>query len=256
MERSRKISRSPRPQAPTRPGPARPFARIAQARGTAANLIYAALREDIVSMRLSPGQPINEKQLALDHGVSRTPVREALLKLAGEHLVDIFPQSGTFVARIPIAALPEALMVRKALEDLTVRLAAQKATAEQVVGFRSILDEQLVYARRGEGLKFHAADQKFHAAIAEAAGHPNVWRLVLQVKVQVDRYCLLTLPAPGRMKILVQEHAAIVDAIAAHDADKAAAAMFKHLDWLRGSIHKIDGLNRDFFDLPPEWLDQ
>ena len=83
---------------------------------TAANLIYRTLRDDIVAMRMTPGEPINEKAVALKHGMSRTPVREALLRLAGEHLVEIFPQSGTFVTRIPMAALPEAILVRKALE--------------------------------------------------------------------------------------------------------------------------------------------
>ncbi len=231
--------------------PPRAAARIVQVRSrTAANLIYTSLRHDIVSMRLSPGQPVNEKQLALDHGVSRTPVREALLRLAGENLVDIFPQSGTFVARIPVAALPEAVMVRKALEDLTVRLTAQNANAQQVAALRDSLDEQRAFARRGDRIRFHAADQNFHAAIAEIAGHPNVWQLVQQVKVQVDRFCMLTLPAPGRMKVLIEEHAAIVTAIAAHDSAKAAAAMTAHLDGLEASIRDVGGLNPDFFDFP------
>ena len=239
--------------------PPRPHPRIAQARSrtsTASNLIYAALRDDIVSMRVSPGQPVNEKRLALDHGVSRTPVREALLRLAGEHLVDIFPQSGTFVARIPIAALPEAVMVRRALEDLTVRLAAQNAGAEQIATLRDNLDAQLGFALRGDRLAFHLTDQKFHAIIADIAGHPNVWRLVLQVKVQVDRYCLLTLPAPGRMKILIGEHEEILAGIATHDEARAAAAMAAHLDWLSKSIRDIRGLNREFFDIPPGWPNQ
>lgn len=233
--------------------PPRTHARIAQVRSrTAANLIYASMRDDIVSMRVAPGQPINEKQLALDHGVSRTPVREALLRLAGEHLVDIFPQSGTFVARIPIAALPEAVMVRKALEDLTVRLAAQNASAQQFATLRDNLDEQKAFVRRGDRLNFHLTDQKFHAMIADIAGHPNVWRLVLQVKAQVDRYCMLTLPAPGRMKVLVEEHAEILAGIAAHDSARAAAAMGAHLDWLSASIRNIGDLNPDFFEMPAE----
>ena len=190
---------------------------------TAANLIYRALRNDIIAMRLPPGQPINEKPLALDHGVSRTPVREALLRLAGEHLVEIFPQSGTFVARIPIAALPEAIMVRKALEDLTVRLAAKMATEADIARLRENLDEQKAFVRRGDRLGFHLTDREFHAIIADIAGHPNIWRMVEQVKVQVDRYCRLTLPAPGRMGRLIAEHAAILAAMATHDEARAAS---------------------------------
>jgi DNA-binding GntR family transcriptional regulator len=235
----------------------RPHPRIARARSrTAANLIYTALRDDIIFMRLSPGHPIDEKQLALDHGVSRTPVREALLRLASEHLVDIFPQSGTFVARIPLAVLPEAVMVRKALEDLTVRLAAKMATEADIARLRENLDEQKAFVRRGDRLGFHLTDREFHAIIADTADHPNIWRMVQQVKVQIDRYCMLTLPAPGRMKILIAEHAAILAGIATHDEARAGVAMATHLDWMNSSIYDIRGLNRDFFDVPPEWPGQ
>jgi DNA-binding GntR family transcriptional regulator len=223
---------------------------------TAANLIYNALRNDIVAMRMTPGEPINEKATALKHGVSRTPVREALLRLSGEHLVEIFPQSGTFVTRIPIAALPEAIMVRKALENVTVRLAAKIGTDAQINRLRENLDEQKAFVRGDDRLGFHITDQDFHAIIADIAGHPNIWRLATQVKAQVDRYCMLTLPAPGRMRSLIGEHTEILDAIAAHDEARAGAAIAVHLDWLSNSVRDISGLNRDFFDIPPGWPNQ
>jgi DNA-binding GntR family transcriptional regulator len=219
----------------------------------AADQVYASLRDDIVTMRVAPGQPLNEKRLALAHGVSRTPVREALLRLAGEQLVDIFPQSGTFVGRIPITALPEAILVRKALEDLTVREAAKNVTPARLDALRASIAEQQALADRDDRERFHEADEAFHAAVAEAAGHPAVWRLVLQVKVQVDRYRRLTLPMAGRMDRIVAEHAAVVDAIAAHDSAQAAAAIAKHLNGLSDSIGDIRDLNPDFFDLPPDW---
>jgi DNA-binding GntR family transcriptional regulator len=84
------------------------------------SLIYQTLRREIVSMHRKPGDPIIEKELASTFGVSRTPIREALLRLSAEHLVEIAPQSGTFVARIPLADLPEAIVIRRALEELAV----------------------------------------------------------------------------------------------------------------------------------------
>jgi GntR family transcriptional regulator, rspAB operon transcriptional repressor len=231
----------------------RPHPRIAQARGrTAANLIYLALRDDIVAMRMKPGEPINEKRLALDHGVSRTPVREALLRLAGEHLVDIFPQSGTFVARIPIVALPEAILIRKALEVMTAREAARNAGPERIAALRQSIERLRTLTRKGDRPRFHAADDAFHAAIAEAAGHPGVWRLVQQVKVQVDRYRLLTLPVPGRMARVVEEHAAVVEAIATHDEARASDTMASHLDGLSASISDVRNLNPQYFDVPAD----
>jgi DNA-binding GntR family transcriptional regulator len=219
---------------------------------TAANLIYRALRDDIVAMRMPPGEPINEKTLALKHGVSRTPVREALLKLSGEHLVEIFPQSGTFVTRIPIAALPEAILVRKALEELTAREAAQYADADQVAALKQSIDRQQKLARQGDKSRFHDADDAFHAGVAEASGHPGIWRLILQVKLQLDRYRRLTLPVPGRMSRVVDEHALVVEAIAAHDPAAAGAAMAAHLDGLSASIRDVRDLNPKYFDMPAE----
>jgi DNA-binding GntR family transcriptional regulator len=210
-------------------------------------LIYREVRDDIVSMRRKPGEPIVERQIALARGVSRTPVREALLRLADEDLVEIFPQSGTFVARIPMGALPEAILMRTALEQTTARLAAERADPGHVARLRELLARQRRVEARGDRDRFHAADEAFHAAIAQAAGHPGIWRFIEQVKIQVDRYRRLTLPVPGRMRRVLAEHAAIVEAIEKHDGPGAAAAMAAHLERLRASIGDVRDLNPDYF---------
>jgi len=234
------------------PSAPRPPLAIAQARTrTAAAVVHHALRDDIIAMRIAPGQPINEKSVALMHGVSRTPVREALLRLAGERLVEIFPQSGTFVARIPLAMLPEAILVRKALEGVTVRGATERADTVLIATLRRLIDGQRELERRGDRDRFHAADDAFHAAIADAAGHPGIWQLIEQVKVQVDRFRRLTLPVPGRMGRVVEEHAAVVAAMAAGDADRAVAAMGAHLDGLSASIRDVRDVNPNYFELAP-----
>jgi GntR family transcriptional regulator, rspAB operon transcriptional repressor len=224
--------------------------RVMVARGrpnSSANVIYRALRADIVSMRRKPGEPISEKEIASVHGVSRTPVREALLRLADDQLVDIRPQSGTFVARIPIGALPETILVRMALEQLTARLAAERAGAGEVAGLYDIMEEQHRMASLGDRDRFHEADEAFHRAIAEAGGHGGIWLLVEQVKIQVDRYRRLTLPVPGRMSMVIDEHRAIVAAIEAHDAARAGCAMTAHLENLRASIGDVRDLNPEYF---------
>src|SRR5712672_1648887 len=96
---------------------------------TASAKIYADLRAELVSLQRRPGEVISEAEIALCYGVSRTPVREAILTLSDEGLVEIFPQSGIFVARILMAALPEAIIIRKALEATTARFASGLATA-------------------------------------------------------------------------------------------------------------------------------
>src|SRR5258708_38092102 len=138
---------------------------------TASAKIYADLRAELVSLQRRPGEAISEAEIALCYGVSRTPVREAILKLADDGLVEIFPQSGIFVSRIPIAALPEAIIIRKALEETTARLAAERATPSQILALHSIVERQREADVAKDSEAFHQADERFHASIAEVAGH-------------------------------------------------------------------------------------
>ena len=220
---------------------------------SAASLIHAGLRDDIVSMRRAPGDPIAEKEIVETYGVSRTPVREALLRLANEKLVDIFPQSGTFVAHIPLRALPEAIVIRTSLEETAARLAAGRATRSQVIGLHAVIEKMRESEAAGDREAFHQADERFHAAVAEMAGCPGIWAVVQQVKVQVDRYRRLTLPQEGRMLRVIEEHTAIARAIEARDPVAAVAHMSGHLSTLITDIDDIKDLNPDYFvDAPAQ----
>jgi GntR family transcriptional regulator, rspAB operon transcriptional repressor len=214
---------------------------------TASAMVYRELRQEIVWLRRKPGEPIIEKEIAQAQSVSRTPVREALLRLAAEGLVDTVSKSGTFVARIPLRALPEAMVVRKALEQVTARSAAIHARKSEVTSLRAILERQREADAAGDRSAFHGADEAFHAAIATVGRYPGIWSLVQGVKTQIDRYRLLTLPQPGRMARVIKEHAAVVAAIEDHDADRAATAMEGHLDGLQISMEDIRRMNPDFF---------
>jgi DNA-binding GntR family transcriptional regulator len=209
--------------------------------------IYADLRAELVSLERLPGEPISEAELAQSYGFSRTPVREAVRRLADEGLVEIFPQSGTFVARIPLAALPEAIVIRKALEETSARLAAKRAQRSQVIALFAHLQRQREASRLGDRNAFHQADEAFHCVIAEAAGYRGIWTLVEQVKVHVDRYRRLTLPQAGRVARAIAEHGAIATAIESGDGARAAQAMAVHLDGLLTDIPSIRSLNPDYF---------
>ncbi|MBP2297597.1 GntR family transcriptional regulator [Azospirillum picis] len=206
---------------------------------TAADAIHRDLRAEIVSLKRKPGEPIVEKQIAEAYGVSRTPVREAVLKLADEGLIEIFPQSGTFVARIPLGALPEAGVIRKVLERATVRFAAERATRSQVAALHACLERQREVDADGDADGFHQADEAFHAHITEMAGYPGFWTIIQQAKVQLDRCRRLTLPVPGRMRTVIAEHEAIVEGIATRDADEAERCLIRHLDNLQITVDDV-----------------
>jgi DNA-binding GntR family transcriptional regulator len=218
---------------------------------TAASRIYADLRAELVSMQRHPGEVISEAEIALSYGVSRTPVREAILKLSDEGLVEIFPQSGIFVSRIPLAALPEAIIIRKALEETTARLAAERATSSQILILHAILARQREANVAEDRDGFHQADETFHGTIAEVARYPGIWTLIQQVKVHVDRYRRLTLPQTGRMSHVIAEHEVILAAIERHDPEGARTAMGAHLERLLGDISATQHTNPGFFDAWP-----
>ena len=213
--------------------------------------IAAQLRQEIVSLRRPPGSAIIEQQIAEAHGVSRTPVREAVLRLADEGLIEVFPQSGTFVSRIPADELGEAIAIRRALEEATVRVAARLAAPGDIARLQTQLAGQQAIAEAGDQAAFHRADELFHATLAEIAQQKRFWQLVLQVKMQVDRFRLLTLPVPGRMRAVVAEHSAIVAAIAAGSADAAAAAIASHLDFLLGAVAGARLAHPELFETVP-----
>lgn len=214
-------------------------------RTTTATAVYRDLHAAIVSMRVPPGTPLHEKTLTERYGVSRTPVREALIRLVEDSLVEVFPQSGTFVARIPMGLIPEAVIIRQALEDATVSRAAAGAKAADLAALDKILAEQKFLFSRKDVDAFHDADEAFHEAIAQISGHPGIWTYLKPAKIQIDRCRRLTLPALGRMEFVISEHLLIRDAIAAHDVEAARAAMHRHLSAV---IPETDALRSTFPD--------
>lgn len=214
---------------------------------TAADVVHQTLRGEILSMHRAPGATISEKDIAAAHGISRTPVREAILRLAEERLIEITPKSGTRVSLIPIAALGDAMCAREALETMLVRMAAERARPSAVTAMRAIVEHQRECIGSTDADAFHDADEALHRAIAEAADHPGVWSMVLQIKVQLDRVRHLTLPKPGRIEHVVQEHEVVVDAIAARDPDRAVGAMRLHVESLKQALGEIRHANPDYF---------
>lgn len=222
--------------------------------------IHTALRDAIVAMSLAPGSALQEKQIALAYGVSRTPVREAILKLADERLVDVFPQHGTFVSRISVEAVRDAMVIRSALERAGVRAAAEAVAAAPAADrptlmepVRSAIRRQRIAHDSAALADFHAADEDFHQAIAELAGHPNLWRVIRQEKAHVDRCRLLALPSPHRRAAAIAEHTTVADAIASADADKAEAAMAAHLGRLIPSLDDLAAAHPGYF---ADWPDR
>ena len=214
---------------------------------SASAALYRLLRNEIVTLVRRPGEAVLERTLAEEYGVSRTPVREVVRQLAEEGLVTVYPNAGTFVARIPAGDLEEAIVIRNALEEASAKLAADRADAAAHERIEAAVQATADAVRGTDRERFHVADESFHAEISAASGFPGLWRVAQQVKVQLDRYRRLTLPEEGRMPRIVDEHAAILDAIRRRDGAGAAGAMAEHLAKLLADLDAVIARQPDFF---------
>lgn len=214
---------------------------------SASRRVYLALRQRIIDMDMVPGARVVELDLAREFGVSRTPVHEAVQRLAEEGLIEILQRVGTFVARIPINELEEAMLVRTALEVAVVEKAAGHITADRIGQLRAILAEQRRCTQALDANGFHRGDEAFHAALAQIAGYAGIWRTIQQTKAQVDRFRRLTLPIEGRMKGVIEEHERVVDALEAGHPEQAGCAMREHLDHVLPVIEVTRAFRPDYF---------
>lgn len=214
----------------------------------AAPQVVEWLRESILSLRLAPGTPLSRAELAERFELSQTPVRDALLQLSQEGLVDIFPQHATLVSRIDIPSAMQAHFLRRAIELEVVRILAL-APADSTAVLRARLTAQIELQAAlaiADTEEFITSDQAFHRMMYEAAGAPDLYELVRRRSGHLDRLRRLDLPSPGKAERVVSDHRAILAALAAHDPDAAQAAMRTHLSGTLGRIADIRARHPDY----------
>ena len=209
--------------------------------------VYAMVQEEIVALEFKPGQPLSEKELSLRYGVSRTPVREALLQLADEDLVEIYPQSGTFVSRISVHGVTEAQFIREALETAALRRALEHITPEDVKRLEENLDRQRGANEAHDTETFYILDEAFHQALVERSGYPGVWRIAQRAKVHLNRARRLSLPAVSTLGRLIDQHATVLEHVAAGDGEQAEAALSEHLRMVLADLPKLEREYEDYF---------
>jgi DNA-binding GntR family transcriptional regulator len=216
-------------------------------RGNARRQAYEALREAIIAGSLVPGTRLSENELAESLGVSRTPVREALLRLREEQLVDVVPQMGTFVTPISISAVKDAQFLREAVECAAVRLATERATPEQVERLRTILARQEVARDAGDFDAWFGLDEEFHHALCELSGRGIAWSVGQRANGHLARVRRLSLPVPSYLTEMVDEHRRVVDAIDLGDPDLAEAALRHHLRMVLSGVPRIRAEHPELF---------
>jgi DNA-binding GntR family transcriptional regulator len=215
---------------------------------SATRRVERELRRAIIDLELPPGTRLSEQDLASRLGVSRQPVREALIGLAKTRLVEVVPQRGTSVVKISVRKMMEARFVREAIEIAVVRRACEAFDREARERTEHLLETQLEAATAGDHQSFRRYDELFHKALSTGSGCPMAWRTVEDIKAHMDRVCLLTLPGSDAMLPLVEQHREIVAAIDAQDPDRAERAMRHHLSTILHALPRAEAENPDLFE--------
>jgi DNA-binding GntR family transcriptional regulator len=200
--------------------------------------IYLDLRRRIRDLDLLPGSRLDKNAIALEFGVSRAPVSEAFSRLAEEGLVDVFPQSGTFVSPVRREDIRESLLIRTGLEVEATRRVAAIADDQLLEQLEANLHDQDLAVNGGDLRALYELDEAFHAIIFDALHAARVHRLLEQSRAILDRPRFHALPEPGRAKDTVAEHRRIADAIRTGDAELAGASMRVHLAMVARAIER------------------
>ncbi|NEY90225.1 GntR family transcriptional regulator [Tabrizicola oligotrophica] len=216
-------------------------------RGSGARLVYDTLRDEILSLTLAPGETIDEAALADRLAMSRTPIREALVRLAADGLVSMLPNRSTIVAPIDFLNLPHFFDAMTLMYRVTTRLAATNHTPADLT---TILERQAIFARAvaaGESMAMIAANRDFHLSIAEAGGNPYYSQLFARLLDEGRRILLLyyypsfesRLPHP-----YIVEHEAIIAAVIARDVEECDRLARDHADQIVAQIQALIARDR------------
>ena len=204
--------------------------------------IYPLVRGLILSGIIRPGEVIDEKAIAAQLEVSRTPVREAVKRLSDEHLVDVVAQSGTKASKMDRKAIEESFLIRRALEMESAAQAAAHMGQDHADRLHDILARHERAVEKRHFAEAIARDDEFHHAITEISDLPRLWSTIEISKAQLDRCRHMMLPRTGQAEATLEQHREIIRALNSRDPAKAAAAMKAHLDaaW-RSTVAVLDG---------------
>ena len=202
-------------------------------RGLIRNLTYSeqareVIRHLIFNGTYRPGQRLKEVEVSRELGISRAPVREAIQGLANEGLIEIVPQKGAIVAEFDADKVRQLYEVREALEVMAARLAAQRASDQQLEKLRELLDKTTNAIEDDESTSY-PRDLDFHARILEMARNPKLDEATSEVQAQLQLVRLRSSSTPGRASTAYEEHEAIFKALVEKNPEKAERAMRKHI---------------------------
>lgn len=212
----------------------------------ARDFVLRYLKQKIVNLSLEPGAIISEAEISQELGVSRTPVREALIELSQVKLVEIYPQRGSYIAKIDYNIVDEVRYLRFIVETSIIELVCDLRTEEDLQKLQELVELQEFYLNKGKADVALIYDNELHSMFYSIANKTILKTIVDNVSIHFDRIRKLSFQAQKDMKI-IKDHQQIVDAIRDRDKVKAVEVLTKHL-----MRYKVDEtlLRKNY----PEWI--
>lgn len=201
---------------------------------TAKEYAYRVLKDNIMSLELKPGELLSELELGERLNLSRTPIREVIMKLKGEHLIDVKPQSGTYVSLIDMDLIHEAMFMRFAIEEKVLKLACESFPKRLIIELEKNLYAQEILANMDEEIEFHKLDTKFHETLFLGVNKIHVWESILSISTHYNRLRLLTQKTDSKQKV-VEEHKQFLEIIKNKDVNKVEDLVNQHKNYSMNS---------------------
>ncbi|WFR60667.1 GntR family transcriptional regulator [Paenibacillus amylolyticus] len=198
-------------------------------RGSTRAYSYNLLKERILHLELEPGTKISEKEIADELQVSRTPVREAFMKLAEEELLDIIPQSGTIVSHINLEHVEEGRFMREKIEKEIVTLACASFPEEYRFRLETNIAMQEVCIGKNNFYRLFELDEEFHQILFQGTGKLRTWKMLQQLNIPFNRLRLLRLAEDSNLEVIISQHKEIYRLITERKTDQAVQVMEAHL---------------------------
>ncbi len=202
---------------------------------TVGEYVYDVLKMNIVRMKLEPGNRISENEISELLGVSRTPVREAFIKLSREGLLYILPQRGTYIAKIDLDQVEEARFIREVLESAVLKIVTKGIADEYLDRLDANIEEQRNCLVTRDLSKYFELDEAFHRIIFESVNKLRTWIVIDQVNTQYKRVRILSYTFDNMINSLIDQHAQLVEAIRQKNDEKAQLVIGNHI---RKLIHE------------------
>jgi DNA-binding GntR family transcriptional regulator len=219
---------------------------------SAQDSVYTALRKSIINLNLLPGTVISEKEISLRFKVSRTPVRESIIHLSTDGLIQVFPQKETLVSQIDYARVEQEYFLRESLESAVLESLITKSTPPDFTNLYALIEKQTEAANRREYVNFLVYDDAFHRIFFETAGQELSWQVLESMGGHYYRVRLLSTWLNGIHKTIIGEHKNLITALKKKELAKAKAALDMHLHKLPIEIKELQEKYPQYFVMPAE----